>query len=296
MLIWALIIRSIKKYFDNAQPKAKVDKVEHQTKYRLEREVDGRNKRIRFSYHFIGGKSDHVIHFFHGFGSDEEAWYAPGLFASKEWLAVDDLLDDDPNIIVISFDKSWMISNEKDRRRGQREATVDNIEYILYHLEAKLMPDGVDKRIAVGVSMGGHNAAMMWLHRPGMWDGCILHNPMLKDWDEKKKMPVDLIVKGEFKKGEFVYQAPNAMEGLKKATPEHPPIQIQVAKHDEFGFFKPGKDYCKELQELGVPASLVINSAGHHDLEDVYAADFINNITNETPKEKKDEVSVPDVD
>lgn len=277
-----LMFRALERAVDATQPRAEVYTPHHKVRDRLE--VDG--ERIKVDWMHIKpprGDSENALWFFHGAGSEENAWYEPGMLASKEWLAVEELLNPYPHVFCMSFSKLWCISKTKDRRYGERDAFVDSVEAIIHHVEKQYLPNGPKKRIGVGTSMGGFNLLQMFTHRPNLWNGICLQNPMLKDYTQPEKVMADYLIEREFGRRDWDEQMPNNPQNMALVTKDHPRVHMQIAKHDEFGFQIPGRKYYEDLLAKGVNITLRENTAGHHDLDDVLAASFINDVLKDPP-------------
>lgn len=271
--------------YDQAKPRVDIKEDHHGVNEKLE--ING--EKVKFDWWHGEGTSNNVIWFFGGLGSDEMAYKQPGILSTKEFLALqgstkhpENMLHSDPHVFCLSFDKAWLISSDMDRRRGERDAVTSLVKGIIENIEKRFVPEA-GKRIVMGPSMGGHNSLMMWLHHPEMWDGAVIHNPVLRDqaaYDSGNKHFQDILIDKEFSKRKEEYDnvAPHYPNGLALLTKEHPPIQLHTSIYDEFVSHKAAMSYGIDLVSRGVNVEVVKTVGGHPTLDEVRVADFINNI------------------
>lgn len=113
-----------------------------------------------------GTDSNKVLYFFHGVGGNEFAWqslYKKLNFSVKEA----------PFAVGVTFGKSWFLAHNDDSLN--RTISVETFEKeIMDYLEKKYSLSG-KKRIAIGLSMGGGNAAQLGYRKPQLISKIVLH-------------------------------------------------------------------------------------------------------------------------
>ncbi len=115
-------------------------------------------------------RNQDIIYFFHGLSASEESWFTKGdtRSLSKRWMQK----GYEPTVITISFGPAWMmVDNEKSRTLPLFK------EQILPFLENEVGGLGSGRRMIIGQSMGGFNAAEVSLRMPGYFSKALLLCP-----------------------------------------------------------------------------------------------------------------------
>lgn len=131
---------------------------------------------ITFKYcirHVDRLKNEDVIYFFHGLGGDEETWFTQtfgtGMIERKwHWRGYD------PTVVTVSFGQAWLLVNNE---RFQLLPYFEKV--VMPFLEGKIGGLKSGKRMAIGQSMGGFNAAEAVLQRPGFFSRVALLCPAI---------------------------------------------------------------------------------------------------------------------
>jgi pimeloyl-ACP methyl ester carboxylesterase len=139
----------------------------------------------KYCYHKLGANPQYTIWFFHGFGDSE--------WVPKDPIFNDSLFNQDSykgfqaglpsvNIVLISYGRSWLLTNYPGRKKDPVNATVETFKSkIVPFIESKY---GLARPyVVIGQSMGGFSAATLCAAQPAMWSKCVLVNPMLLSCD-----------------------------------------------------------------------------------------------------------------
>jgi pimeloyl-ACP methyl ester carboxylesterase len=117
-------------------------------------------------------RNQDIVYFFHGISANAESWFNKGdtRSISKRWL----LKGYEPTVITISFGPAWMlVDNAKARTLPLFK------DHILPFLENEVGGLGQGRRMLIGQSMGGFNAAEATLRMPGYFSKALLLCPAL---------------------------------------------------------------------------------------------------------------------
>lgn len=244
-------------------------------------QLPGQSIGFPVSYLISRNSSPDVMVFLHGFLSSELTINQPDFFSTDKWLDVRVEMQQEPNIVSISFGMLWMLHSQS-RTLFPQYSTAPTFMAVLEKLLTQYELQG-KRRFLVGSSMGGFNALKLVM--AGKWDRALLHVPMIAKQGldpfsfnffdpEFWKFYSAPIIRGQFTKEEWLYEEP--LLEVRNGTLGTSKIQVQVSKKDEFNLYEGGKDLFKVLQAKGVDVELVENAEGHKDLNVERAATFLS--------------------
>ncbi|MGE3758388.1 MAG: alpha/beta hydrolase-fold protein [Pseudobdellovibrionaceae bacterium] len=125
-------------------------------------------------------KSQNVIHYFHGSGGNERSWVNSGSLFRADKLR--DIWEangiDAPVVVAVSFGPSWSLVEANSGINS--EYLQKYVDSILPMVESRV---GfiVRERILLGMSMGGGNAAQLFLKYPKLFTKAALISPAIVD-------------------------------------------------------------------------------------------------------------------
>ena len=244
---------------------------------------------IKYSYCYDSSNdSQDMIVYMHGAFSSAKAWTKPAFFSTKKFLEVKIGMKKQPKALTISFGRSWMLTNQTERDKRPKYATIENFMKVLGHLERKHFRP--KRRFLVGISMGGHNALQLYLHKPKMWDRAVIVNPLQTEchpfdrldvkcmWGNTTKQSTlsHVMVRANYESRALYDANSPAGAGAQFASSEHPPLQLHIAENDEFKFTEGGIAIFKALLGRGVPIEAVVNPGDHKDMGVTKIIDFLD--------------------
>lgn len=243
--------------------------------------------------------SSEVMLFLHGTGATDDGGYPMGYFKDENFEETtynfkrmrQFMGDRQPKYtIAISFDKSaWVLSDEKDRKKGARDASFENYKKILNEIEVKHGIPKPQSYLVSGQSLGGFNALLLALHpsTQNMVKRALVLDPMLPLSEYSSKNPMNWALMNIQRGGPIFlietqltdeeYQRLNPITGLSNKLDEFtPPIQLHsslnsewifVAKHNELEFIAHSQK-CTQLE-------VVRNGGTHSFFNYIKAAEFL---------------------
>jgi|GEM_PF-7074087 len=210
-----------------------------------------------------GSASKDVLFYFHGYSNDQCAWLAaprPGSdYRAKvvEWWRENGRQA--PTVVVFSAGRKFLLTPY-----GGRYPVSWFVESVLPEIEKKLGPKRGDY-IIWGTSMGGQNAAQLYMRHPELWDRAVLNSPLIPVCDPYAgdggaacirgiaTPQVGFLTRESLNLIREFYPANESWDGADplKAGPrllglDHPPLLIEVGVADEFGFY-PGTDSFRKI-------------------------------------------------
>jgi len=197
----------------------------------------------RYCYHKLGTNPQYTIWFFHGFGDSEQV-PEDSIFNQDSYKGFETGLPS-VNIVLISYGRSWLLTNYPGRKERPVNATVDIFKSkIVPFIESKY---GLARPyVAMGQSMGGFSAATLCAAQPAMWSKCVLVNPMLLSCDpydfshcafrNPKDFGASLMIRVNFNEKKD-WEETQPMVLLKKTT-SLPKAFVTACKNDDFVEFE----------------------------------------------------------
>jgi S-formylglutathione hydrolase FrmB len=206
-----------------------------------------------------------AIYVFHGMGGDARQMFevfAPALKAQKETNGFET-----PALISVSFGQTWLFGPETDTQANR--LMYDFVNVVMPEIEAKL--GGIKgTRALVGASMGGFNAAQIYLSHPKLFNRVALLCPALS---ELSPHAPDDVVNGLVTTGGFSAESVRQARGLAKsyfpteeswqksnplstverlANDQSAPIFLSIAANDPFTFTLGTRAFDRKLRAAGV--------------------------------------------
>ncbi|UYL08267.1 alpha/beta hydrolase-fold protein [Bdellovibrio sp. SKB1291214] len=236
-------------------------------------------------------RNQDIVYVFHGISASAESWFTKEdtRAISKLWLKK----GYEPTVISISFGPVWMlVENEKYRYLS----TLYN--QIMPYLEYQLGGLGFGKRMVIGQSMGGFNAAEATLRMPGYFWKALLLCPALtvlgpfataqeiKEYKERthaESVLVDSIVK--ISKQYIVDQNDWDRHDPMKLLASYPqgfmkPLYyVSTGRGDNFGFQEGSQIFANLAKKYGFQAQWAPVFGFHCNFNRQGAADFIRGVS-----------------
>ncbi len=203
-------------------------------------------------------KSNTVIYYFHGGGSNEYEWVHSNNDSIREiWAAQE---QPEPTVINISMGPIWHFSDNVPS--GKKISSIhDFTENVLPELE-KNLKFKPESRIAMGNSMGGFNASALGLRHPELFAKAALVCPAVlrENFYSEKAFKEYIHSSGALKRNaeivnflvhrEFVsdkqYRAMSPQAQLKSYRSDHRiKLFVTCGKEDGFGFFVESENFVK---------------------------------------------------
>jgi len=205
--------------------------------------------------------SQSVVYFFHGKDGDEKQWYEDFMQVIKNWDS-----KTAPTVISISFGKVWLLEDYKYNTLFNKA---------IPEIESKLSKP-VTKRMIMGVSMGGFNAASIITKNPKFFQKAMLNCPALVKFSPFNVLEIPLYIlrtKADYKKiieifslVAITYSVLYKYEDyspFKNLTSEAPEMYVSCGDKDEYGFFEGAKAFVDLAKSKGIKAEYEQLSGGH---------------------------------
>lgn len=226
-----------------------------------------------------GSNSHDVIHFFHGSGSDEMGWLSDRGFTAYNLMhAWYKMGVEAPVVVAVSFGASWSLSDSNTGINANYYSKYVN--EVLPFVEGKL-GFSVKRRMAMGWSMGGGNAAQLLLRAPKLFERVALLCPAIVDiapTDPNAVAYLRSVNGAESSKAiSFVDKMSQKfpdMEswlnfspldlGQKLLNAQSPKTLIAIGDKDEWGFFRPTQSFAKLALDKGVDVTWLPMKNGLH--------------------------------
>ncbi len=225
-----------------------------------------------------GSKSTDVVYYFHGNGGDETSWDTPEHRALySEWTA---LGIDAPIVISVSFGTTWFLSEQTGfLSRSYYDSFVDGV---VSTVEAQL-GHPVTTRTLMGESMGGFNAARLYLRAPQLFQRAAVLCPAILTLGPHSSKPD---VSAYLSRHQPYVRRDLVELWLKKMVKEYPthdvwlahdpvafasitnskwiPLYLLIDDHDAFGFNEGAFFFRQALITRGAPLESVVIKNGAH--------------------------------
>ncbi|WP_413561539.1 alpha/beta hydrolase-fold protein [Bdellovibrio sp. HCB209] len=232
-----------------------------------------------------------IIFFFHGISGSEQSWFKKSDTRSiaKHWLA----RKYEPTVISISFGPVWMlVANQKFQYLNLFR------EQILPYLENEVGGLSGGRRMVIGQSMGGFNAAEASLRNPGMFSRVVLLCPALtvmgpfatpdeiddyKQRTHAESLLVDSII--DISKRYIVDQAdwdqhdPMKLPAIYPTEILKPLYYVSTGRGDNFGFQEGSEIFVETIKKYGFQAQWAPVYGWHCSFNRQGAADFIRGVS-----------------
>jgi pimeloyl-ACP methyl ester carboxylesterase len=225
-----------------------------------------------------GSKSTDVVYYFHGNGGDETSWDSPEHRALySEWTA---LGIDSPVVISVSFGNTWFLSEQTGFfSRSYYDSFIDGV---ISTVEAQL-GHPVTTRTLMGESMGGFNAARLYLRAPQLFQRAAVLCPAIltlgphssksdvnaylaRHQPYVRRDLVELWLKKMVKEypTHDVWLAHDPVAFASITNPKWIPLYLLVDDHDAFGFNEGAFFFRQALITRGAPLESIVIKNGAH--------------------------------
>jgi pimeloyl-ACP methyl ester carboxylesterase len=234
--------------------------------------------------------SDDLMIFFHGNGGSETDWSDPANTLTRG------ILDgwrangiQPPMVVAISFGEAWLLAEKN-------ASPVSGLyEYflgvVLPTIKAGIVKTPVDQTYLMGESMGGFNAAQIYLKQPALFSRYALICPAMsivtpfatpeEIQDYVTTTGADPQLVGAVIQlaqaflptlADWNQSSPNVLVPLKLKA-DYPPVYVSNGEADPYGFASANKQFVQDVQAAGAPIqSNFYPGKGHCDVDTEAAA------------------------
>ena len=231
-------------------------------------------------------KTQDIIYFFHGLMGNEETWFTQKMgtgMLERKWH----FRGYDPTIVTISFGEVWLLVN------NNKYPLIPYFkDVIMPFLEKKVGGLGKGKRMLIGQSMGGFNAAQASLQLPNVFSKVALLCPAIttvgpfssqQDIDayitRTGAIPSRVKLMLSISHQVFVNQRdcdkhdPLNLLGLYRAN--NPEFYVSTFLQDDFEFQEGSEEFVNAGKKVGFKTQWVPVPGGHCNFDRRTAANFI---------------------
>lgn len=230
-----------------------------------------------------------VLHFLHPAQADHLSWGERRL-ARLFYARLLELRRPAPTVISVSYGRVWTLMDTR-ARRGPTAGSY--LSLAVGRIEAGLGAP-VRRRLLWGISQGGFNGARLLLREPRLFDAVVLSSPALMPVALYDDAEIETYIRRSRAHGPTVWwgverlrarvagpeawlrEDPLAMAPACRALP---PLLVQAAADDEFGFWHGARELCKALEGLRPEPVLRLRPGSHASLDVAEAADFLSQET-----------------
>ncbi len=231
---------------------------------------------LSLRYTVIPGERDQIIYYLHGLGRDENEWRR-----NKIARSLGDVFQPQPTVIGVSFGRDALLLENRDG--GRLQFLVDEALEIIEG-QHQLAPR---ERFLMGESLGGHNAAQIYLHRPEVFDRVVLIAPAILPMPDERsfvsawrmgeavganisaRLRLSLMWRTKF--GAMLRQNQPLLTKVERlASVDSPPLFVTCGQHDQWGFHDSGREFAARARSRG--AQVVWQSVpGSHSTADPHS-------------------------
>jgi len=244
-----------------------------------------------YCMHRYPDSGDRVLFYFHGLGGSEKSWESGS--TEKQMLQYWRNRGIKPPLVIsISFGQAWFLAEKNNSpASGLYNVFVNGV---LPFFQQKLSPIAVSGTYLMGVSMGGFNAAQLYLKNSNLFTRVALICPAMsmvsphasdqeiQNYIASTGADPELVVKSLYLAKQFFpteadwqKHSPNILAPL-KGGPSLPPVYVSNGMADLYGFYQGNSDFVNKLKAKGTPvASNFYVGAGHCSINPIAAADAL---------------------
>jgi len=232
---------------------------------------------VRYGYciHQVKGSVSHdVLYYLHSGGSSEYEWQNTSevdrVYAAWGTAA--------PTVITVSYGSFWLLAEQN---ASSRSGLLDHfLQRVIPYLEAKLSFKP-EHRMLAGASMGGFNAAELYLKAPKLFARVALLCPAISTvspYAPPREID-DYIARTHANPGS-VHQALTLLAAYfpdeaswsnaapvalaqQNVGPSFPPVFVSVGSEDQYGFFEGAQAMVEAIRANGGSAQFSLVSGGH---------------------------------
>ncbi len=211
-------------------------------------------------------RSDKVIYYFHSVLTGPKEW---GRVSGPFYAWLDSHGVPRPEVLAISFGPEWFLSeNTTGQSSGRLRYLVEKaIPTLEKSIGIGLRPI---KRFAIGVSMGGFNAAQVYLRHSNLWDAVALACPALsvvnphayleeiQTYASRTGAKLGWLIfalwrsRAHFPTAESWEEASPFTGSRQLVGPHLPRVFLYGGDHDRFGFQEGAERFARQLEAAGV--------------------------------------------
>lgn len=236
-----------------------------------------------------GSKNLDRVYFLHGLLGSERSWESVADTYEQEWSR---LGKDAPTVVSVSFGRVWLMAHASGGEVAGRHLEVF-AKTAIPLIEKKLGVTG-GRRLLYGRSMGGFNAAEVYLWHPELFSRVALICPALAEispWASDEE--VDKYIERSGASSFLVHQAQRIAQenfaseekwnliaplvvGKTQIRGNSPHLLVSIGQSDEYGFFEGTKQFAELAQKQKVPSVQWLPvSGGHCAGDDAAIAKFL---------------------
>lgn len=216
-----------------------------------------------------GSTNPDILYSYHGLNGSNETWVRDpyGIDVTKALEAIGDL----PTVISFSFGNGWLVT-DLPTADGKDSLESVIVSRIMPKLEARAGFKGHGRRLIIGISMGGFNAAQMSIKEPLLFDDTVLICPIAQtvgpfssDADIASALarqnagmdPGKYRGALQWMKDTFHDQPSwdrhNLLSLVHRLGPTSHPMYLTTGRQDDFGFFEGATIFAATASAQGAP-------------------------------------------
>lgn len=237
-------------------------------------------------HHQIGSKNHDVVYHLHGRGGSENSWNDKVSYGEQLREYWKDRGIDAPKIVSVSFGKIWVLAS---KNASPVSGLFEVLTQQVIPAVEKVMPLH-RRRFVLGESMGGFNAAQLYLRAKGFSKAAVICAPIadlsldateeeVKDFIEKsaawgyyKDWNPGLVTQNVkdmmqlangFFPTEADWKAANPLELAQSVTKAQPPLYLTVGMYDGFANYEGNQLFADALKKNGARVEWRPQWGGH---------------------------------
>lgn len=209
--------------------------------------------------------SSTLVYYFHGNGGSEHSWNSPEREALKALWKQKKLAP--PMVVNVSLGASWFLSEIGGMFSPSTQDVM--LKTVFPEIEASLK-GRVKKRILMGESMGGYNAALLATKRPDLFNKSAIVCPAIYPFApfisegeiqnflsrqphvNEKVFRKWLVKLQDAFPSQAAYAQHDPIQLARRLNAKSPPMYILADGNDEFGFYEGGEKFSKAVKAMGV--------------------------------------------
>jgi enterochelin esterase-like enzyme len=238
-----------------------------------------------------GSSSHTILYFLHGHGHDAEGWINSGDYKKRVREAWTAARGQAPIVVTVSFGRFWLlVEKNRSRRSGLLDVFADEV---MPAVEKNLPRDGKPRRLLLGESMGGFNAAQLVMKYPRFFDRAVLACPALARLSPYAgraeiaaykaapgvnglKVWLMLRLSREVFKNESDYHKSDPFTiGQSLLGPGTPPLLVSCGDRDQYGLYKSVGEFVGLARKNGVNVTYTPLHGGHCSADPAAIAKFL---------------------
>ncbi len=224
-----------------------------------------------------GSQNPDVLYFFHGRKKGEKAWMDaqwPQRVRQAWGLGA-------PTVVTVSFGGNWLLVDKNSRKRsGLYDVFANRVLPFMEEQIEVFSPGATGRRLLMGESMGGYNAAQMYLRMPKFFSRAVLVCPAIatvspfagvkaslsyikRTGASLMKVFIGHMVSRLFMPDHEAWEKNDPLELVQNIDSSYPPLFVSAGSEDTYGFFEGAEKFAEIAKEKGVDSSFELVEGGH---------------------------------